>query len=135
MATRSLTQVQGEAPEENTGLPASSSSSRYSASGPGRAGSDARRSQIMSVEADMTFGETSSASSRLQYTSKVVTSQAFEVFDELRQRNQLCDVTINVDGHEYSAHRVVLAAVSPYFRGMFTGEFNNSCGCVWSVCE
>ena len=78
----------------------------------------------MSVEADMTFGETSSASSRLQYTSKVITSQAFEVFDELRQRNQLCDVTINVDGHEYSAHRVVLAAVSPYFRGMFTGEFN-----------
>lgn len=123
MASRSLTQIQGEAPEENTGLPASSSSSRYS-SGGGRVGSEARRSQIMSVEADMTFGETSSASSRLQYTSKIITSQAFEVFDDLRQRNQLCDVTIKVDGHEYTAHRVVLAAVSPYFRGMFTGTYN-----------
>ena len=121
MASRSLTQVvQGEAPEENAGLP--SQSSRYSAGG--RAGSDARRSQIMSVEADMTFGETSgSAGSRLQYTSKIITSQAFEVFDELRRRNQLCDVTIKVDGHEHAAHRVVLAAVSPYFRGMFTGEY------------
>ena len=119
MASRSLTQVQGEAPEENAGLP--SQSSRYSAGG--RAGSDARRSQIMSVEADMTFGETTgSAGSRLQYTSKIITSQAFEVFDELRKRNQLCDVTIKVDGHEHAAHRVVLAAVSPYFRGMFTGE-------------
>ena len=78
----------------------------------------------MSVEADMTFGDTSSTSSRLQYTSKIITSQAFEVFDELRQRNQLCDVTIMVDGHEFTAHRVVLAAVSPYFRGMFTGRFN-----------
>ena len=122
MASRSLSSqvVQGEAPEENTGLP-SGPSSRFSSGGGGRANSDARRSQIMSVEADMTFGETSSASSRLQYTSKIITSQAFEVFDELRRRNQLCDVTIKVDGHEHTAHRVVLAAVSPYFRGMFTG--------------
>ena len=75
----------------------------------------------MGVEADMTFCETSSTSSRLQYTSKIITSQAFEVFDELRRRNQLCDVTIKVDANEHTAHRVVLAAVSPYFRGMFTG--------------
>ena len=76
----------------------------------------------MSVEADMTFGETTSAGSRLQYTSKIITSQAFEVFSDLRQRNQLCDVTIKVDGNELTAHRVVLAAVSPYFRGMFAGK-------------
>ena len=81
----------------------------------------------MSVEADMTFGDTSNAGSRLQYTSKIITSQAFEVFDELRQHNQLCDVTIKVDGHDYTAHRVVLAAVSPYFRGMFTGIFQRHC--------
>ena len=131
MASRSLSSqvVQGEAPEENTGLP-SGPSSRFGAGGGARANSDARRSQIMGVEADMTFGETSTASSRLQYTSKIITSQAFEVFDELRRRNQLCDVTIKVDGHEHTAHRVVLAAVSPYFRGMFTGtRYFNTYNC------
>ena len=75
------------------------------------------------VEADMGLNENST--SRLQYTSSILTNQAFQVLEELREQNQLCDVTIRVGDHDCIAHRVVLAATCPYFRGMFTGWFSN----------
>ena len=81
---------------------------------------DSRR---MNVEADMSIDDTTN---RLVYTSKKITDAAFTVFKELREQRQLCDVTIRVGDHDFVAHRVVLAATSPYFRGMFTGV----CVCV-----
>ena len=38
------------------------------------------------------------------------------------QRQELCDVTLLVQGHAIQAHRLVLAACSPYFNAMFTSE-------------
>ena len=47
-------------------------------------------------------------------------SQAFLVMNELRQRQELCDIIISVEGHRFHAHKVVLAGCSPYLRAMFT---------------
>ena len=40
----------------------------------------------------------------------------------LRHEGSLCDVTVVVEGREFSAHRNVLAASSPYFQNMFTSD-------------
>ncbi|XP_077979245.1 kelch-like protein 18 [Glandiceps talaboti] len=40
----------------------------------------------------------------------------------LWQKQQLCDVTLSVQGKHIRAHRLVLAACSPYFNAMFTSE-------------
>lgn len=103
----------------------SNSSSVACAPGQGRlagsrmsASADARRLQFMSAEADMSTENPN----RDVYTSKTITEAAFAVLEELRRRGQLCDVTLTVGECEFRAHKVVLAATSPYFRGMFTGE-------------
>lgn len=36
---------------------------------------------------------------------------------------QLCDISLRVGITSLSAHRVVLAAASPYFHAMFNGKF------------
>ncbi|CAI2348663.1 unnamed protein product [Caenorhabditis sp. 36 PRJEB53466] len=45
---------------------------------------------------------------------------SYAIFNELRQKCQLCDVALVVENKKLSAHKVVLAATIPYFRGMFT---------------
>lgn len=52
--------------------------------------------------------------------------KAFRVMNELRSQSLLCDVTIVAEDVEIAAHRVVLAAGSPYFHAMFTGEMAES---------
>uniref|UniRef100_A0A8C9FB25 Kelch-like protein 3 n=1 Tax=Pavo cristatus TaxID=9049 RepID=A0A8C9FB25_PAVCR len=47
--------------------------------------------------------------------------KAFKVMNELRSKRLLCDVVIVAETVEMEAHRVVLAACSPYFCAMFTG--------------
>lgn len=89
-----------------------------------RSDSDPNSRAVMAgagVEADMGIDENNT--NRLLYTSKDLTKTSFKVLNELRQQNQLCDVTIRVGNRECVAHRAVLAATCPYFRGMFTGEF------------
>ena len=46
--------------------------------------------------------------------------------DELRDQKLLCDVHLVADGAKFPAHRVVLAAASPYFQAMFTGGFKEN---------
>ena len=40
--------------------------------------------------------------------------------DELRHKDVLCDVILQVGHVQFAAHRVVLAGCSPYLRAMFT---------------
>ncbi|XP_070578569.1 kelch-like protein 28 [Ptychodera flava] len=42
--------------------------------------------------------------------------------NELRQREELCDVVLRIDESRIRAHRAVLASCSPYFKAMFTGN-------------
>lgn len=43
---------------------------------------------------------------------------------DLREREELCDVTIVVEGKAIKAHRAVLAATSQYFNAMFTRKMS-----------
>jgi len=45
-------------------------------------------------------------------------------YQELRESNTLCDVTLKVQGTELAAHKIILAAKSPYFKAMFTTCFS-----------
>ncbi|EDO47170.1 predicted protein [Nematostella vectensis] len=52
--------------------------------------------------------------------------QTLDSLEALRQCEELCDVVIKVGSSTIHAHRVVLAACSPYFRAMFTREMAES---------
>ena len=47
-----------------------------------------------------------------------------DVLDSLRVSGALCDVTLVVAGQEFRAHKVILAASSPYFKAMFATAFD-----------
>jgi len=53
-------------------------------------------------------------------------SKSFETLNTMRQQHLLCDVIVKVGGREINAHRAALAAASPYFYAMFTGEMSES---------
>lgn len=40
-------------------------------------------------------------------------------FSNLFEQKELIDVTLSADGRMFSAHRLILSAISPYFRQMF----------------
>ncbi|KAL5015190.1 hypothetical protein ScPMuIL_009460 [Solemya velum] len=44
--------------------------------------------------------------------------------NNLRKMDKLCDVTLQVDGISFPAHRIVLAACSDYFSAMFINEMS-----------
>ena len=45
--------------------------------------------------------------------------EAFEVMNHLRHADKLCDVSLRAGSERYRAHKLVLAAASPYFKAMF----------------
>ncbi|XP_025059505.1 kelch-like protein 6 [Alligator sinensis] len=49
-----------------------------------------------------------------------------EGFKKLYQNQQLCDATIVTEGQRFPCHRMLLAAVNPYFRAMFVNSFKES---------
>lgn len=61
--------------------------------------------------------ETGSLLLRVQHAQSVLAA-----LENLRRREELCDVVLMVAEREIKAHRVVLAAVSPYFNAMFTSD-------------
>jgi len=48
--------------------------------------------------------------------------------DSLRQHGSLgfCDVVLKLEGHEFQAHKVILASCSDYFHAMFNGNMKES---------
>uniref|UniRef100_A0A8C1FZP7 Kelch-like family member 18 n=1 Tax=Cyprinus carpio carpio TaxID=630221 RepID=A0A8C1FZP7_CYPCA len=49
-------------------------------------------------------------------------ARGYAVMEEIRRQGKLCDVTLKVGEHKFSAHRIVLAASIPYFHAMFTND-------------
>ena len=58
----------------------------------------------------------------MKHISDRHSKQTLDSLEYLRQSKELCDVNIKVGSRMLHAHRVVLAACSPYFRAMFTGD-------------
>eukprot|EP00061_Rhincodon_typus_P016049 g44056.t1 len=48
--------------------------------------------------------------------------RGYSLMEEIRRQGKLCDVTLRVGDHKYTAHRIVLAASIPYFHAMFTND-------------
>ncbi|PFX19367.1 Kelch-like protein 17 [Stylophora pistillata] len=63
------------------------------------------------------YSESGSIILRVQHAQSLLTA-----LENMRRRDELCDVELIVAGKEIKAHRVVLAAVSPYFNAMFTSD-------------
>ena len=60
------------------------------------------------------------------YKVKLTKDHVLRGLDELRNQELLCDVHLVAEGAKFPAHRVVLAAASPYFQAMFTGGFKEN---------
>lgn len=59
----------------------------------------------------------------MEYIEREHPRQVFEYLNTMRERGDLCDVTLVANDVEIRAHKVVLAACSTYFESMFIGEF------------
>lgn len=53
-------------------------------------------------------------------------TDAFSILFQLKQVGKLCDILLKIGDQSINAHRVVLAAASPYFLAMFTGDMLES---------
>ncbi|CAG0883555.1 unnamed protein product [Darwinula stevensoni] len=60
------------------------------------------------------------------YQQKEFSTAAFPIMEEIRRQGKLCDITLKVDGHQFTAHRIVLASTIPYFQAMFTSDMLES---------
>ena len=62
----------------------------------------------------------------LLYQPDSHTKEAFAQFREMRDTARLCDVVVRTGSLSINAHRIVLAACSPYFSAMFSGSMRES---------
>ena len=59
-------------------------------------------------------------------TYELSTDTVLQGLADMRDRKLLCDVHLVAEDESFPAHRVVLAAASPYFQAMFTGGFKEN---------
>ena len=64
----------------------------------------------------------SSSSPACMFTDVAHSKDFISAVKFLRQNEDFCDIVLQVGAASITAHKVVLAACSPYFRAMFTGE-------------
>ena len=57
------------------------------------------------------------------YFTKEHTADAFRAMNNMRLSGDMCDVRLIVGDKCVSAHKIVLAATSPYFHAMFTSKY------------
>ena len=62
------------------------------------------------------------ACSNYVFTASGHATSLLAAMKQLKERSDLCDVTLCVEQIEYKVHRLVLAACSPYFNAMFTNQ-------------
>lgn len=53
-------------------------------------------------------------------------NNGFQKMEEIRRMGKLCDITLVVNEHKFTAHRIVLASSIPYFHAMFLNEMIES---------
>ncbi|KAL1457879.1 hypothetical protein WDU94_008061 [Cyamophila willieti] len=79
-----------------------------------------RRQRLPSTDSDTSLvGNDRPPANEFEFTEPGHAKQVLNEFMEARLRNEFCDVILCVDGTKFPAHRVVLAASSPYFKAMF----------------
>ncbi|XP_033838945.1 kelch-like protein 18 [Periophthalmus magnuspinnatus] len=62
----------------------------------------------------------------VHFSAHELPARGYGVMEEIRRQGKLCDVTLKVGEHKFSAHRIVLAASIPYFHAMFTSDMAES---------
>uniref|UniRef100_A0A8C1NAS8 Kelch-like family member 18 n=1 Tax=Cyprinus carpio TaxID=7962 RepID=A0A8C1NAS8_CYPCA len=72
----------------------------------------------------MTMGDTifEELEDLMHFSVEDLPARGYAVMEEIRRQGKLCDVTLKVGEHKFSAHRIVLAASIPYFHAMFTND-------------
>ena len=72
--------------------------------------------------------DSDSSSTRVQYLFSDVahSKDLVTTLRCLRRDEDLCDIVLRVGSTSISAHKVVLAASSPYFKAMFAGKFSQT---------
>uniref|UniRef100_A0A8C9SBC7 Kelch-like family member 18 n=2 Tax=Scleropages formosus TaxID=113540 RepID=A0A8C9SBC7_SCLFO len=73
----------------------------------------------MTLMGDMVFEELEDL---MHFSVHDLPNRGYAVMEEVRRQGKLCDVTLKVGDHKFSAHRIVLAASIPYFHAMFTND-------------
>lgn len=89
-------------------------------------GTSNRSEQVSGKKGECPESDQETGAVKKVYASKRIIEKAFVMLDEFRRQSLLCDVIIRVDDNDFSSHKVVLAATSPYFQAMFTSELSES---------
>lgn len=61
-------------------------------------------------------------SAAFAYESSVHSANVLLSLNDQRRKDELCDITILVEGQPFRAHRAVLAACSSYFHARVVGQ-------------
>uniref|UniRef100_A0A3B4A2Q3 BTB domain-containing protein n=1 Tax=Periophthalmus magnuspinnatus TaxID=409849 RepID=A0A3B4A2Q3_9GOBI len=83
-------------------------------------------SSSASVSCGAGGGDTARALEQAVLASDRYARLILEQMNKMRLRDDFCDVGLNVGGHIFRVHRLVLAASSPYFSALFSGGMRES---------